>query len=302
MDRVQKMNLSDFRTLMFERKISIRNMVDKNGKPINKILAFWRRNELLPFVEEGEWIKISLMQLIWIRILDDLRDINFPVEKMKSVCNYFFRDAYNDNLPKKNIEFNQNLIQQKRVAGTQSEEEDALLLTLDESLNNERLIRFLNTNINYLSNFVANVIASEQDGLICIFFDGKVAEYDGNQFCVHSTTIPPPTNPHIRLSITHYLIEFIKNEEISSIVLPQLLNEDEIKVLREMRKKNVKEITITQGNNGKTLTIKSSRDGILTKDETELVKEIFGLKNYESLTIDTIDEKTFRFKKTRKKI
>ncbi len=280
--------------------ISIKNLKDRKGKPLENIIAFWRRHKLLPFVESGQWMKVSFMQLIWIRILDDLRDINFPVEKMKLVCKYFFLDAYRDEVPKKNFEYNKKAIQQKKLAGTQTEEEDSLLQFIEDGLKNEPLMRILNLNVNYLSNFVAAVLANEKDGSIIIYFDGSVAEYVGDVCHSHIETIPDAILPHIKLSLGYYLKEFLSDEELAAIVMPQLLNEDEIKVLREMRRKNAKEITIQlEGQKSRIITVSN---GKLTEAQVQSVKEIFGLKNYESITLDTIDEKSMSFKRIRKRI
>jgi hypothetical protein len=105
--------LSEFKALMFERVIPIKDLTDNKGAPLFKILNYWRRHELLPFVDPGKWISVSCMQLIWIRILDDLRSIGFPILKMKSVCNYFFKDAYDDNLAERNFKYNKDLIEKK---------------------------------------------------------------------------------------------------------------------------------------------------------------------------------------------
>ena len=242
------------------------------------------------------------MQLVWIRILDDLRYIGFSVAKMKKVCDYFFMDAYNDNLPKKNFEYNKKLIEKKKAAGTQTEEDDVLLKMILEGLTNERLLNILKTNVSYLSNFIAGVLANEKDGTICIFFDGTVTEYVGDEYYGHTKKIPAPTDPQIRLSISHYFKEILADDDLSRIVMPQILNEDEVKVLREMRRKNIREITITNSDTSQNRTIKSTKSGILSEEDTMRIKEILGLKNYETITLDTVDEKKLSFKKTRKKI
>jgi len=101
--------------------------------------------------------------------------------------------------------------------------------------------------------------------------------------------------------LTYFLNEFIENDVLETLLMPQLLNDDEKKVLREMRRKNIKEIVI-YNNDQPVRRIESSKTGVLTKKEAEDVKKILGLTNYERITIETMDEKSLSFKKTRKYI
>ena len=41
--------------------------------------------------------------------------------------------------------------------------------------------------------------------------------------------------------------------------------------------------------------IKSTKSGILSEEDTMRIKEILGLKNYETITLDTVDEKKIKF-------
>ena len=123
----QEISLSEFREFMFKKIVPLKDLKDNKGEPLAKVLAFWRRNDLIPYVTPGKWMGISFAQLIWIRILDDLRDINFPVEKMKLLCDYFYKDAYFDDLPQKNLESNKKEILKRKSLGTQTEEDEYML-------------------------------------------------------------------------------------------------------------------------------------------------------------------------------
>jgi hypothetical protein len=292
----------EFQEFMFKTIIPIKELSDRKGKPLEKILAFWRRKELTPFIGHGKWMKISFAQLIWLRILDDLREISFPIEKMKLVCDYFFKDAYFDSLPEKNLKHNKEEIIKKLAAGTQTEDDEQYLSELEYYLANPTILYIFKFDINYLVNLIAFVISSGNDGFIYIFFDGKVAEYIGQGYIGHRDLEIDFNEPHICLSISHYLKEFINDEELSTLLMPQLLNEDEIKVLREMRRNNIKEITIRRANDKKGIRIESTKEGVLSKEQAKQIKELLGMKNYERITIDTMDEKTLSFKMTRKKI
>lgn len=295
-------SLSEFREFLFEKIVPVKDLKDNKGQPLAKILAFWRRNGLIPYVNPGKWMGISFAQLIWIRILDDLRDINFPVEKMKLLCDYFYKDAYGDDLPKKNMESNKKDILNRKSLGTQTEEDEYMLLHIENVFKYPVALTILKFDVNYLSNFIAATISNSEDGTIYIFFDGKVAEYIGQDFWGHKSFEPNFLEPHIKLTISHYLKEFIADNEIAKLLLPQLLNDDETKVLREMRRKNVKEITIYRHNEDKPMRIESSMTGVVTAKNATEIMEMLGLKNYERITLETMDGNSLAFKVTRKRI
>lgn len=296
-----RFSLTEFRELMFEKIVPIRELFDKKGNPLFKVIAYWRRHNLLPFVPEGKWMDISFAQLIWLRILDDLREITFPLSKMQIVCDYFFKDAYFDDLPKKNLLFNKEQVKKKIAARTQTDEDEEFLLQIEEILKQPKALHILKFDVNYLSNFIAASISQDKEAVIYIFFDGRVREFIGDNYMSHKKNDIDRLEPHICLSITNYLREFISDDELSRLFMPQILNDEEQKVLLEMRNKNIKQITIIL-NKETPPRIESTTTGIMTEKQTKAIKEILGLKNYEQIILDTKDEKTLSFKRTRKKI
>lgn len=298
-----EISLSEFRQFMFDKIVPVKDLFDHKGQPLEKILAFWRRKDLLPYIPDGKWLEISFAQLIWIRILDDLRQINFPVDKMKLLCDYFYKDAYFDDLPKRNLEFNKREILKRKAANTHTEEDEAMLMYINTVLPLSQNLLILKFDINYLTNFIAASIANKEDGNIYIFFDGNVAEYVGQNYVGHKENyIPDFSKPNIRLTISHYLKEFIADSDITDLLMPQLLNDDETKVLREMRRKNVKEITIIRSNSNNTTRIESSTSGVIKANDAAEIMKMLGLKNYDRITLNTMDGSTLSFKVTRKRI
>ncbi|HWJ27295.1 MAG TPA: hypothetical protein VNS32_12185, partial [Flavisolibacter sp.] len=223
-------SLSEFHEFLFRTIVPIRDLVDYKGEPIEKILPFWRKSELTPFLPKGKWAGISFADLIWLRILDTLRQFSYPIEKTKKVCDYFFKDAYDHDLPKKNLEYTRDLLAKKKVAGTISEEEVVVLDEIEQDLNDKELLYVLKFKVNYLTNLIIDCLNSGEEKGILIFYDGRVGEHSGQHYYSHAKRIVDPTLPHIYLSITHFLKEFIEDEQLSELVIPQLLNEEEHKV------------------------------------------------------------------------
>jgi hypothetical protein len=258
-----------------------------------------RKHELLPFISRGKWIKLSFAQLIWIRILDTLRSFGYSLADTKRICEYFFKDAYDDGLPESNIKENTEVLAKKKLAGTISDDELIMLKKIEEIGNDKALLYTLKVDINYLTNLVASSLSSGEEAGILIFPHGEVGEHLGDQYFSHNKKSIDPKKPHIYLSIRHFLEEFIDSEELNSLIMPQLLNDDEKFVLKELRNKNVSELTIKR-NGDKPFRIESSKGGVITGDEVKKIKRILGLNNYEEIKISTRDDKTLSFKRTKK--
>ena len=292
---------SEFREFMFHNIVPLEDIDDYKGMPILKILPFWRKNELIPFIQKGKHLKISFAELIWLRILDTLRQFSYPIQQTFKVCHYFFKDAYDNDLPKRNMEYNHEMLSKKKQAGTLTEQDLLTLAHLENFLNDKVLLHILKSDINYLTGLVTECITNREERGILIFQDGRVAESNGEILRTHGNYKVDITEPHIYLSIPYYLKEFIDSDQLSTIFLPQVLNEREKDVLREMKNRNVKQITIVL-KGGDVEKISSTREGILTGQQAKQIKEILGLRNYEQITLDTLDESTLKIKKTKKKI
>ena len=294
-------SLNEFRDFMLEPIVPLSDINDYAGNPISRSLPTWRKFELLPFIPKGSWVKVSFAQLIWIRMVDSLRTLGYPYDSIRNVADYFFKDAYDNDLPKKNLEYNISLLKRKKALKVGWEPADEQSLNEMQAILADKIqLHGLKFDINYLTNIIANTIASGVDQQVLIFSNGEVLEFIYGEYYNHGKKLADFTAPHIRLSIQYYLKEFIDSQELSELVAPQLLNDDELKVLKEMRNRNVKEITIKM--NEGSILVQSTRTGKLTNEQVRQIKEILALKNYERLTLDTIDEKSISFKKTNKKV
>lgn len=295
----QLISLPEFNEFLFSNIIPIKDIYDYEENPITKLLPYWRRHGLLPFFQKGKWsIEISFAQLIWLRILDTFRQFGVPLESSKKACDYFFKDAYDIGLPEKNLKANKDLIEKKNTAGTSSEEDVKLLEQIIKMLDDDVLLYGLKFEINFLTMLITDCIASETDAGFMVFPDGDVYEYLGEKYFTHRKKELDLTKPHIRLSVRHYLKEFIIDDDLQKIFIPTILDDNEKEVLKVLRQNNTS-ITIKK-QNGEIVKIESSKEGTITESKAREIRNILGLRNYEEITISTRDEKTLTFKKVKK--
>lgn len=297
-NKLVELDLVSFHQFMFDNLVPIGDIFDFEGEPIIKTIPSWRKNELLPFIRPGLHFKISFAELIWIRILDTLRELSYPVAQTRKITEYFFKDAYESNLPKQNYESHKKALTIKKNAGTITPDEELTLQHIEESLADDVLLYLLKYDINYLTNLTIDWIKSREERTILIFADGKVGEiYRNEDPYNHRDEKLDVMAPHIRLSLSYYLQEFLSSEELSKIFIPQILNDKEKTVIKEMKNRNLKEITIKM-DNGKPQRIETKDDGILSGEQAKKIMEILGLKNYQEIRIHTRDKSTLVFEKT----
>jgi DNA-binding transcriptional MerR regulator len=295
-----KINMAAFRQNFLQPVIDIGKIKGFDGKPLYKSLPYWRRNKLLPFIPQGNWgYEISPSQVIWLRILDHLRALGYPVSDTERVADYFFKDAYFDDLPTKNLLARKKELEKKEKLG-KLDQEDAYLLSELERILQDSVLRYgLKFDVSYLSNLVSWCINAGLEAGILIFPDGNVAERRDDKIDNHRGEKFDFEAPHIYISIKALLKEFIEDEELNSFISPYLLEDEEKFVLKELRNKNIKEIRILV-QSAKIVRIDSKSKESITEEQTEKIKKILRMKNYEEVSISTRDNKTLTFNRTKK--
>lgn len=291
------LNLRQFHELKYRHIIPIREV----GIDMAQI-AYWRREGLLPFIAKGKWAKVSFVEAIWLQVLDSVRSLGVSTETMKNLNYYFVERAAEDHVPRKTLEYHKAILEKRKALGTLTAYNHYQLHQMNALLKNEAVLEMHKADVNYFSNLLTESVLSKSEASILIFADGTVAELLFGTLRTFPKKDIDTTAPHIRLSMNHYLSQFITSEEMSEFLLSaRLYTEDEARVLREVRTKNVREIVITLAGN-KVQRIESTKDGVLSREQAAEVRRILGLKNYERITLDTRDEKTLSFKRTKKRL
>lgn len=298
-------SLQEFWQLLFNKQITLK---EAGIEP--KLFTFWRREGLIDFVPEGKWARLNYIQVIWLKILLSLREFGYPLTKLKIIHEHFFMRSYKDNVAKRKLQSTEKELAAKVGIGQATEQEEERLEQIRGTLRDPRLLHILSADITYFSELLIECLHHGTETGILIFDDGSVAEYVNEKYYYidekgnyhefnHKLEFHPP---YIYVPLAYYIIQFLSDDRLYKYI-PQLnlLSEDELRVLREMRNHNVREITI-EINKGNITRIESTTGGIIPQDKVKEVCKLLGLKNYERITLETRDEKTVSFKKTRKYI
>lgn len=298
---LEPISLNEFHDIMYEHVVPLNELSDYQDEPLRKTIPTWRKHGLLPFLPEGAWARISFAQLFWLRVLDTLRQFGYPMKWMHSAAEYFFKDAYDDNLPERNIRQHVDTLKKKDEPDM---EERELLVKLQEALRDKEFLYGLKWSINYLTYLITNFLLKGVDCGILFFAEGEVVEKRGDEYHSHRThetdaTLRARLEPHIYISLVDYLRGLIGDEPLSQLLVPQILNTEEKMVLKAVRDKNLKELHITLLD-GEIKSIKATSHHTVTKQHARMIKETLGMKSYQNLTLKTVDGKSLFIKREQK--
>jgi len=268
------------------------------------LFLYWRKKGLLPFFQKGSWARFSYAQVIWLKMLLDLRELGYSIDQMLALAEYLFRRAYDDDLPQRNLEASQAQLEKKKVAGTIDQTEQEMLDYLDDVLTDPELLHSLKYNINYLSNLLVICLNSGEETGLLLFSDNSIAEFSqGNYYSVEEGREVDISRPHIYLSIPHYLKTYVRQENLSEIILRiAAFSDSEKKIIREVRDHRNKELRIELRDGVVQKVEATAKERMVTAEQAERIRAILGLHNYEKITVDTMDEKTLMLRKTRKRV
>lgn len=282
-------SVNEFPDLFHRHVVPLKDLKDYRGEMLSKTIPTWRKNELLPFLPRGWWATISFAQLFWLRILDTLRKFGYPMEWMKSATEYFFKDAYYDDLPRLNIKYKIDALKrEKSILNGLPPEKEVLLSELEYTLTDEGLMYALKWEINYLTNLIVNSVLEGKEAGILFFADGRVLEKSDNVHFSRRKPSPAPSEPHIYLSLRFFLKEFVTDDTLSHLIIPQVLNDQEKKILKAIHDKKLTEVKIVL-TGGEVKSITTTSHHTLSKEDAKGIKKVLGMKNYEHVTLKTID-------------
>jgi DNA-binding transcriptional MerR regulator len=292
--------LAEFRKYMFYPVYPIGDIRNLQNEPMSLSFPFWRKNGLMPFIPKGSRnTTISFAQLIWLRILDHLRALGYSINETRIVCDRLFKDAHQEDLSKKNIEFHFSRLKKKEFAGTLDADERELLSRLSQILQDSILLNILKFEFNFLTDLIVWTIENNEELALQIYPGGRVVVRKGIDLAVMGDPPDDFNSPHIYLSITYFLKEFIQADELKLIHIPGLLNENEKKVLIALREKDVHELII-KVSDSEIMRIDSKSINTLTSEKAKKIKLAIGLGDYEEITLATRDKNSLTFKKTKK--
>ena len=266
---------------------------------------YWKKSGLIESfgAEESKkgWIKINLIEYLWIKIIVILRDYGVPFEKIKETKEMLFSN-YIDNL----ITDKDDYIEFLRESNFSEEKINETIRVIDlvkkEINSSPEEFEIYHT---LLGNLVMELLLKNDKGYITL---SKVEdEYDVGYFSIKTMTefetlvAPYFDKPCLFIPVRSIIEEFLDDAKTEKTAMSiNLLDLKEMKVIEAIRKRDFKEITIKLDSNNETIVIEIEKDGNILDQKAKEVKRILGLNEYSEVTIKFRNDKNLYFKnKTR---
>jgi hypothetical protein len=221
---------------------------------------------------------------------------------MKTIHEELFTKAYKENLAKytmlSNVEHLTNLSKQRPLTF----EENEFLESTKSFLNDSILMSTTNLGVNYFYQLVLKCFINENEVGLVIYEDGSFSSYEISLPIQAGINGIDFSVPHIRIPISSFIKQFVADEEKEQFLKPTgILNEQEYEVVKQIRNKNIKRITITFNNDSHSIEkIEPEVSGIIKGEEAKRIMELLGLKNYSGIELHTRDGKSLSFTQTNK--
>lgn len=240
-----------------------------------KIYHSWKMAGIISTVEAGKWASLSFIEYLWIRTLESMRRFGCSLKLMISVHEYLFSRAYKDNLAKKTLIDNIEALTNR----SREMEENEYLRSLKEELSDPIRMATTDKEITYFYQLVLRCFTSINEvGLVI---------YEDNTFDTYENPIDD-TTPHLLIPISYFIKNFVADAEKEQFLTSTgLLNTMEFEIVKQIRNKNVKSVTISL-KDGNSHVIEPEVTGDVT-----IIMHSLGLKNYSRIELHTKDCKEF---------
>lgn len=254
----------------------------------NRALSHWKKEGLLPLhAEERRWIRLNLTEYIWLKMVEDLRLIGVSFITIRMVKEHLFRQtasmkSHLDTTEK--LTASRNLVHEK-LGWDEDKIDNGLDMLQSEKVLNLAIKGHLLTQLSTLIMAAAFLnkktgVYIPYDGIPLLYFDSDAERTNPN---------PRLEHPYIFLPVRHYLTKIWEAPSMEDkLTRLQLLNDDEMMVLRAVRYGDFKEIIIKperDEDDKRKLKVTTITDGELTPEKQRQITEILGLKKYQSITL-----------------
>jgi DNA-binding transcriptional MerR regulator len=266
---------------------------------------YWKKSGLIESFGADEskkgWIKINLIEYLWIKIIVILRDYGVPFEKIKETKEKLFSNYMDILITEKDdyIEF----LRESKFSEEKIREIIRVIDLVKEEVNSSpEEFEIYQT---LIGNLVMGLLLKNDKGYITL--SKGEDEYDVGYFSIktmaefESFVEPYFEKPCLFIPIRSIIEEFLDDDKTEKTAVSiNLLDLKEMKVIEAIRKRDFKEITIKLESNKEAIIIEIEKDGNILDQKAKEVKRILGLNEYSEVTIKFRNDKNLYFKnKTR---
>jgi hypothetical protein len=270
----------------------------------SRVFSNWKIKNIIPKVDERQWVRLNLFEYFWIQIIKDLRALGLPLKLIARVKDQLFfrltfREAFFDD---KGV-FRDDVLRQS--AGIISEKEyEQFKSDMINNRDDENVSSFLNASIPIFYGIVISVLLDHADIKLTIDKDGEIDFIKEDHKMINEVNKAIKTGPLVILSLKRYVYMLMSEPtQVSTAQQLGLLNEVESEVIKAMRENNLKELVINFDPKGNHKDLTYTWEKSINQEDMENVLNQFLGKKHVSLSMKSNDGKTVQYEyQNRKRI
>ncbi len=234
---------------------------------------------------KSNWAKLNLVEVLWLKIIEVMRNFGFPIKEILVIKNNLFH-----NVILQLREHAEAVIKNMEQKGYSEKEIAAVKLISQFSINNQD---YFNLHYKVFGTVIGGILSEIllfKRKIFLIIYQEKGETFlaiEGYRFQEFSKEVinNVKKQPHFIIPVNDVLAEFLTNEKGGKISESfGLISNQEEEILKAIREKKVREIVIKKDQNDK-FTITSTARGELTEEKVKLVKRLLCMNEYDDVRI-----------------
>jgi DNA-binding transcriptional MerR regulator len=281
--------------------IAKKNFLPKDLGITSRTIAHWKEKELLPLTDkERKWQRFDFVEYLWLRFVQDFRKLGCSLETIKKIRDEMFAIKDLDvNEHRKEMEKSGNMLGY--------DVEQKINATEEIRTGNYKKMPELQVVRNLFGQLLLNALLMKNNNNgIMVTLEGEVFPWTDDILKIDKKLISIFNTPHVFIPFRHYIFQFIDDASKELFLSPlEILDENELLVLKAMRNKDYKEIIIKpveiKSGEDNTYEIITVKDGELTPAQQKEITDILQLKNYQSITLKKRSNTQIYFERTHRR-
>lgn len=221
-------------------------------------------------------------EYLWLRLARDLHSQGLQVERIKVIRDYLFTGFHINGK-----ELSPALLEMVRaeLSKLMKPAEVSELLELVKTGQLDELLHTFGIGFTQLEVFIYAALYRKQEVGLMLFPTGELAPWLDEMQGMGPEGKVLQNRTHVYLSITQHLTTYLLDHEKAQYI-PRLalLSEEELQVLRAIRNKSLKQVTVSFDEK-RSMLLTTTMDGFLSEQASNKVKDAVGLKNFQNIQL-----------------